>query len=244
MVSQDSVLSPTPFIQSTHNTIGGQISLLLQSHAYNFTYAQRAHSFENALQDALMMIGEGTENILVGGIDEVTNTSVDVISKLPCGHESPTSTSQIGEGSAFFVLSANKQPHTYAQIVAFETKYGSAETEALADWIRNCLIQANLKIADVDGLLLGESGDVQDDQLYGQIKHRLFPHTPSFAFKSLSGEYFTAVSFGLNLAANMIKHQQFYSLGSMPSGSQGINSLLIYNHYKNKYHSLILLQKC
>ena len=42
-------LNPTPFIQSTHNTIGSQIALLLQCQGYNQTYAHGAFSFESVL---------------------------------------------------------------------------------------------------------------------------------------------------------------------------------------------------
>src|SRR5690606_5397812 len=34
-------LSPTAFIQSTHNTVAGQIALILKEHGYNSTYTQR-----------------------------------------------------------------------------------------------------------------------------------------------------------------------------------------------------------
>lgn len=63
-------LSPTPFIQSTHNTIGGQISLGLKNHAYNMTHTQNNLSFEVSLLDAMMCVNEGKKNVLVGSVDE------------------------------------------------------------------------------------------------------------------------------------------------------------------------------
>ncbi len=63
-------LSPTAFIQSTHNTIGGQISLGLNNHAYNMTHTQNNLSFEVALLDGLLCLREGKENVLVGAADE------------------------------------------------------------------------------------------------------------------------------------------------------------------------------
>ena len=56
--SNESALNPTPFIQSTHNTIGSQIALLLQCQGYNQTYTQRAFSFENVLLDAILELKE------------------------------------------------------------------------------------------------------------------------------------------------------------------------------------------
>ena len=39
--NKEQLLNPTPFIQSTFNTIGAQIALLRQIHAYNMTYVHR-----------------------------------------------------------------------------------------------------------------------------------------------------------------------------------------------------------
>lgn len=64
------VFSPTAFIQSTHNTIAGQISLELKNHAYNMTHTQNTLSFEVALLDALLQIREGKKHVLAGAADE------------------------------------------------------------------------------------------------------------------------------------------------------------------------------
>ncbi len=76
--SKGESLSPTAFIQSTHNTIGGALSIALTNHAYNMTHTQEYFSFEWALIDAMMKIEEGSENILVGAADEY----IDFLSKL------------------------------------------------------------------------------------------------------------------------------------------------------------------
>ena len=70
--NEEQFLTPTSFIQSTHNTVGSQIALLMKCHDYNFTYVHRGFSFESAIQDALMLFEEGKETILVGGIEEHT----------------------------------------------------------------------------------------------------------------------------------------------------------------------------
>lgn len=60
-------LSPTLFMQSTHNTIAGTLATRLKCHGYNITYSQGAKSLELALADARMLISEGkAENVLVG----------------------------------------------------------------------------------------------------------------------------------------------------------------------------------
>ncbi len=52
---KEELLTPTAFIQSTHNTVGAQIALLLQCHNYNNTFVQSGFSFEDALLDAVIL---------------------------------------------------------------------------------------------------------------------------------------------------------------------------------------------
>lgn len=66
----EGLIPPTSFIQSTHNTISGQISLVLNNHNYNMTHTQNSLSFERAMEDALLLLDEGTDNVLVGAADE------------------------------------------------------------------------------------------------------------------------------------------------------------------------------
>src|ERR671912_478259 len=65
-----SIPAPTSFIVSTHNTIAGQISLMLENFNYNITHSQNSLSFEQALIDGLLSVKEGCANVLVGGADE------------------------------------------------------------------------------------------------------------------------------------------------------------------------------
>jgi len=72
----EDLLTPTAFIQSTHNTIGAQIGLMLQCNNYNNAFVHRGFSFESALLDGMMLLKENeVSNVLVGAIDEITNIS-------------------------------------------------------------------------------------------------------------------------------------------------------------------------
>ena len=65
-------LTPTAFIQSTHNTVAAQIALRLGCKGYNFTYVNGSSSFESALLDALLQLQTGeSAQVLVGGMDEI-----------------------------------------------------------------------------------------------------------------------------------------------------------------------------
>src|SRR4051812_39866005 len=65
IVDEEQFLTPTSFIQSTHNTVSAQIALQLKCMNYNFTYVHKGFSFESAVLDALMTLAEGeAKNIL------------------------------------------------------------------------------------------------------------------------------------------------------------------------------------
>lgn len=49
--SGEQQLKPTPFIQSTHNTVASQIAIMTGNHGYNATYAQGQQSLDCALAD-------------------------------------------------------------------------------------------------------------------------------------------------------------------------------------------------
>ena len=67
----ESLLKPTLFMQSTHNTLGSAIAIRLKCHGYNTTYTQGDNSAEWALRDARRLIENGqAETVLVGIHDE------------------------------------------------------------------------------------------------------------------------------------------------------------------------------
>lgn len=67
------MLSPTNFMQSTHNTISSNIAIRLGCHGYNVTYTQGNDSLEWALRDARLLLKSGRyKTVLVGCHDETT----------------------------------------------------------------------------------------------------------------------------------------------------------------------------
>jgi hypothetical protein len=103
--NKEEMLTPTAFIQSTHNTVGAQIALMLQCHAYNNTFVHRGFSFENALLDGMLLLAEGSAgSVLVGGVDEITDVSHSILSRFGLYKGSRIN----GEGAVFFLL--NRAP--------------------------------------------------------------------------------------------------------------------------------------
>lgn len=74
VVQQEEFLSPTAFIQSTHNTVAGQIALLIKNTGYNMTYSQGRVSFESTVFDAyLQLVLNERKTLLVGAVDELSD---------------------------------------------------------------------------------------------------------------------------------------------------------------------------
>lgn len=102
------LIPPTSFIQSTHNTIAGQISLILKNHGYNMTHTRNTVSFELALMDAELCLMEGRKFVLAGGADERINLLEMAASYFCFGQK------QLGSGAGFFLLGAAKGKETPA----------------------------------------------------------------------------------------------------------------------------------
>jgi len=252
--NNEEFLTPTSFIQSTHNTVGAQIALMLKCHNYNFTYVHRGFSFESALLDARLQIQEGDlSNILVGGIDEMTNNSFLITSRL--GHwkrksvnnlrilESGTKGSIAGEGASFFLVSGNKTSRTYAVL---SDQAMILRPRGIPEVITECtkmVDQNNLSMKEIDLVLLGLNGDCINDKHYLQFISAL-PDSDQGYFKHLCGEYQTASSFGLWLASMILQRQSVPEVIRLKGKfNRPIRTILLYNHYQNLNHTLALISR-
>lgn len=104
---EETLLNPSPFMQSTFNTASGYIALIRKIHAYNTTYVQQADGFASSLVDAAMLLDDAGEGnvALVGAFDEVT-PEVDVIRQRLGLYRVGDGFLPLGEGAAAFLLSA------------------------------------------------------------------------------------------------------------------------------------------
>lgn len=103
----ETLLNPSPFMQSTFNTASGYIALIRKIHAYNTTYVQQADGFAASVIDAAMLLDDAGEGnvALVGAFDEVT-PEVDVIRHRLGLYRVGDGFLPLGEGAAAFLLSA------------------------------------------------------------------------------------------------------------------------------------------
>jgi 3-oxoacyl-(acyl-carrier-protein) synthase len=253
ITKEEKFLNPTPFIQSTYNTISSQIAIILKCHGYNSTYVHRSFSFESGLQDALLQLHEGTaENILTGGIDEMTMNHLQITRRIGLWKMTPvhnlsllsqqTPGALAGEGAGFFLLSSAKSNQTYARLLGVETIYKPGNTDEIEKRVTRLLTASGLKAEDLDIVITGINGDINWDPLYREINDRLFQGKPQAWHKHLSGEYHTASAFGLWLAANMISRQEYPEITRLNGALPGaIRHILIHNHFRGDNHAFILV---
>ncbi len=131
------LLPPTSFIQSTHNTIAGTISLTQKNNGYNMTHTQNTISFEMALIDGMMCIDEGMENVLIGAADEYI-PFLDDIKK-----EFSLEQILLASGSTFLVLSNKPAKQSIAKITACKTYHSNLFNEHLNDFLDSNHITIN-----------------------------------------------------------------------------------------------------
>lgn len=229
--NEERMLNPTPFIQSTFNTIGAQIALFRQIHAYNMTYVHRGLSFESALLDGMLKIWEGADNILVGAIDEITDTSCAIQQRLGL-----LKGMQAGEGAQFFLLSREAGEHPLAEIIGIDIFAGQQTAEELNTRI-SCFLQRNgLKTQDIHWLMTGKSAEKETackgNAIYEELLNSsLFSSSIHLGFKHECGEYPTASAYAVWKA---VKETQ---------QCDRTTNILIYNHHHSINHSLILIRK-
>jgi 3-oxoacyl-(acyl-carrier-protein) synthase len=250
---EERFLNPTPFIQSTYNTISSQVAIQLKCHSYNSTYVHRTFSFESSLLDGMLQIGEGTkDNILVAGIDEMTMNHLNITRRIGLWKREPVHNLSVlssgtpgalaGEGAAFFTIGRDPLPSAYCRIADTATFLLPGSSAGLSGEITRFLGRNGLCPADIDVVMTGMNGDVRYDGGYRQLVQENFPDAAIGVYKHLCGEYHTATGFGLRTAAMILRNQEFPSVLRFGSNEPArLKNILIYNHFRNVNHSLILV---
>ena len=234
--NKEELLNPTPFIQSTFNTVGAQIAIMLNNTSYNNTYVHRGFSFENAILDAWMLLSDNeAKNVLVGSYEELTDTSFDIFSRLGWYRKG----GKAGEGSQFFILSAEEKSPCRLKDIAFA--YRPSEKD-LQEKLHKFLERNQLNPEEIDCLISGESGNYEEQTFY-DIVEKTVPNSTVITYKHRSGDYPTVSSFALWLSAQILHTNEIPSCLMKVNHEKNIKRVLIYNHFKNNNHSFILLEK-
>ena len=249
----EQMLPPTAFIQSTHNTVAAQIALSLQCHSYNNTFVHKGVSFEHALLDGLMLLNEReTDNVLVGGLDELTDTSFKILIRLGIFKRKPVNNLDLfkdispgtigGEGAAFFLLSSTPSEENLAELWGTRIIYKPSDSTEIKEKITIFLGETGFTINDLDFVITGKNGNPKNDSVYDNLCGFLCQTAEELNYKHLCGEYPESSAFALWVAANIVKTGNVPAvLSQKPVIKANPQKILIYNHYQNEYHSLMLV---
>lgn len=200
-LSIEGLLPPTSFIQSTHNTIAGQISLSIGNHGYNMTHTQNTLSFEHALIDASLLLSEGKDNIITGAADEFI-TFLDEAAE----HLVASSKRHLTSGASFFILGKNKTETSVARVKDVRTVGLIQDIDAAIDLF---LLDNFLNISEVDLVLYS---DFSEREMMDSFAHQYFNehyHADSklINYTKLSGLYPTNSAFAMHYAVDRIQQE-------------------------------------
>lgn len=222
------MMNPTAFIQSIHNTMGGQIAMHLKSNGYNNTFTQDVLSFEHALLDATLLLEEGaSESVLLGGIDELTELKHELTSRLFKAQKESKEYYGQGEGSAFFSLSA------VPSAVKLETLILSMDSkhDDISDYL-----SSHQALKEKTLILKGKCGG-NSDEAY-KLAEQIIGTTATIDYKKYCGDYPTSCAFATWLACEVLQQKVVFDVMPHPG------HVLIYHAYPDRPHTLIHLSAC
>jgi len=240
----ESLSSPSAFIQSTHNSISSQIAIAIGCNGYNSTYTNRGFSFESAVIDAMLQIEEDSSaGFLVGASDEITDELLCILANLRSGkhsgYNSDNNYNQLfpyGEGTAYFYMSGEKTDKSFCKITSVKIISPAGRYSGLAQMLDNALSLSGVDLHDVD-LVMSGSSDPDDAVIISGI----FSGAGVVMYKKYCGEYLTSASFALWLSCFILKNgagRDFLDAGEISVPGK----ILIFNCFENKYVSLMTVE--
>ncbi len=222
---------PTPFMQSTHNTISSLVSIHTQSHGYNATYAHKEASFDCALEDAWMQLQLGRiHTALVGGHDEMTPQYFGLLCKTGyLGNPGQVA----GETAVSMMLDAKPSDKALCQITLVRRCYRPS---------LDTLTQVAAEVGAVDAIVIPNIGFASSPLM------SLFASTAAPAllqYKNLFGESYTAYGLGIYAAAQVLSHQTLPDAMLLPGSSRPakLQRLLVVNESGGKDFTFTLLEQ-
>ena len=251
MENEEKFLQPTYFMQSTHNILSSTIAIDLKCHGYNNTFVHRGTSFENALLDAVLQIELGrAQNVLVGGFDELTVDYYLFFERIGIWNfiagSSPKQHCFAAEASVSMLLSSTPNEHTVCELNNVEIRH-KPTSDQMQQALDTLLAKAGCTIADVDAVVTGLNTHPENDSVYFDATDRFFQNIPILQYKHLFGESFSSSALAVYVAITCLRKgfapSHLLSADNVTAIS-GLRRILVYNHYRNKSHSLILLSSC
>lgn len=187
----ESCLKPSLFMQSTHNTIGSLIGIVLKCHGYNNTYSHEGISFESALLDGFVQLKLGViRNALIGSHDENTPFMALMCERIHPEYRVLTETSM----SAVITSDSSKAICEVASVRILHN--------AEVDEVKGILNANEDKL-----ILLGVNGVEINDKPYHELLAELSFKPVCLQYKNIFGDNFSSSAAGFYAAARIIECQ-------------------------------------
>jgi len=214
-----SLAPPQLFAESVANAPGSHVAIEHDLRGFNVTVTQRESSALAAAMYASSQIVKGSvPAALIGGVDEVTEMTFSVLSRLGALSDTPRPLDArrdgyaFGEGSAVVIV--ERDPSRAPLVFLSGFGIGRDTTATLSDWgsgdekiaevMRQAIDDAEIGVHDVDAIYASASGSRRADTVEANAIARLFGERvpPVVATKGLFGEY--AAAGALQLAAAIV----------------------------------------
>ena len=202
----------------------------------------------------MQLNAENSRTYLVGGYDERDDPQYKIHSRLDYYKKELVNSIQLfenktvgtlqGEASSFFSISGKAGGNAWCQLSDVKMIFLPESAEALLSSLQDFLSSNNVSVQDIDILVSGVSGDVNNDKIIEQITQTDFSNIPEVRFKHLCGEYCTASSFGLWLGSSILKKQEIPAIVKFNKAKEKlpVKTVLVLNQYMGRNYSFILLR--
>ena len=198
-------LSPTYFMQTTHNTVSSAISIYTANHSYNTTYSHGGISFELALKDAWMQLNLGQiSNALVGGHEEMIESYYELLRKT--GYVGVEGMVPCGECAMSMMLNKQVSPDNLCELAGVSI-FRMKSVQNIRKQLEALVEKANIKVETIQMVMTVVNGNPENDRLYQPVLDELFPQAEHLQYKQLFGENYTVSALGLYAAAHLMKKQ-------------------------------------
>ncbi len=247
-------LSPSNFMQSTHNTIGSQIAIAFKCHGYNITYSHRGTSFDSALFNAILKFKLNEFNTaLVNGTDEMTDAYYQLFDQVDWWEKEKTPQSVYskemigpfsGENSVSFLLTRQQSEHSLCEICDIELLHTPSDKK-ITECVNELFSSNGVSKESIDAIIIGSNGGKENDEEYDRLCQLIQPSAEKVTYKQLFGESFTMSSFGIYVGATCLK--EGYIPKHLTRSGKKIEHpkcILVLNHFQKLDYSITLLKVC
>lgn len=242
--NNEQMLSPTFFMQSTHNTIGSTLGIYTKTHSYNVTYSHGGFSFDQALLDAWIQIKTyRINNALIGGYDEMVESYFNLLRRaeyvglegmVPCG-----------EVAMSMIVGTKVNDTTLCEISGIKI-FNNIHINCLKIEIEQMLSSANMTFEDICAIMTGVNGRQDNDEYYKIVTSHLFGGVPILQYKNIFGENYTSSALGIYASAHCLYRRiipDFLFFDGNDCKIKEKKCMIFLNHTRNNDCSIILLKK-